>query len=198
MQKSERRYAMAIERFDAVHAADPRCDNVDSSRPYELAYAERMSQWLERLAPDASEPLRLAVRAQHLGRWRLPRDTFPAGRAGYHRWRREQANRQADAAAAILAEVGYEAAIRERVAALIRKEGLRHDPETQTLEDCACLVFLQYYFSDFAPRHDEGRVQVIVRKTWNKMSALAREQALMLPLGEAERAVIERALLESG
>lgn len=97
-----------------------------------------------------------------------------------------------------MAEVGYETPTRQRVAALIRKEGLRHDPETQTLQDCACLVFLQYYLSDFAPRYDERRVQVIVRKTWNKMSALAREQALMLPLGETERAIVERALVESG
>lgn len=190
LQELNRRYLLAVERLDAVHASDPRPDPIDDSRPYELVYAERMSAWLQRLAPAASEPLRLAVRAQHLGRWRLPRDRYPVGRAGYHRWRREQARRQADAASAILAKVGYEPATCERVAALIRKEGLRYDPETQTLEDCACLVFLQYYLSGFAQRYDKQKLANIVRKTWNKMSEFAREQALTLPLDEA----VERAL----
>ena len=97
------RFDDALARIDAVNAEDPRWDG---GEPSELVYAQRMTGWLERLAPDASEELRLAVRAQHIARWRLPRERFPEGRAGYKRWRSECARMHADVAGEILAEVG--------------------------------------------------------------------------------------------
>ena len=47
-----------------------------------------MTGWLERIEPKASEALQLAVRAQHIARWRIARDEYPMGRAGYLAWRK--------------------------------------------------------------------------------------------------------------
>jgi hypothetical protein len=78
-------------------------------------------------------------------------------RAGYHQWRTTLARFHADEAAAILRGVGYDEATVARVQSLVRKEGLKTDPETQTLEDVACLVFLEDEFREFARKHDEAR-----------------------------------------
>ncbi len=170
----------ALARFDEVNAEDPRRDG---GEPAELVYARRMTGWLERLAPDAPEELRLAVRAQHIARWRMPRDRFPEGRAGYKRWRSECARMHADIAAGILAEVGYDRAAIDRVRDLLTKKRLADDPDVQTLEDVACLVFLEHGFADFARKHERDKLVDIVRKTWGKMSARGRAVAgsLVLP-----------------
>lgn len=186
MMQTDPRYARAIERFDAANAADP------SGK--ELDYGRRMSAWLERVAPDASEPLRLAVRAQHIERWRIPRDDYPEGRQGYKRWRSDLARLHAEVAGAILAEEGYPADVVERVGELIQKRRLKTDPEAQALEDTACLVFLDHYFADFAAKHPDDKIVDILRKTWNKMSERARAMALELELPDHLAALVRRAL----
>lgn len=181
----------AIARFDAVNAEDPRRD---AGEPYELVYARRMTAWLERLEPEAPEELRLAVRAQHIGRWRLPREHFPEGRAGYKRWRSECARMHADIAAAILGELGYSADVVQRVRDLLTKKRLAQDPDVQTLEDVACLVFLEHYFADFARKHDRDKLVDIVRKTWAKMSERGRAAAAALALPPDLAALVADAL----
>lgn len=173
------RLEAALARFDAVNAEDPR---QDAGEPAELVYARRMTGWLERLAPGAPEELRLAVRAQHIGRWRLPRDRFPEGRAGYKRWRSACARMHADTAAAILGELGYPAPAIDRVRDLLTKKGLGRDPEVQVLEDVACLVFLEHGLADFARKHARDKLIDIVRKTWAKMSPQGRAAAAALEL----------------
>jgi hypothetical protein len=180
------RFPIAIERFDAANAADPHAA--------EVVYSRRMTAWLDRLYPDASEPLRLAARAQHIRRWEIPRNTFPMDRAGYHRWRTTLYTFHADAAEKILREVGYDEATIGRVRSLLRKERLKADPEVQALEDVACLVFLENYFADFAPRHDEEKVILILRRTWAKMSDIGHAAALKLELPIEARRLVERAL----
>ncbi|HET8791304.1 MAG TPA: DUF4202 domain-containing protein [Modicisalibacter sp.] len=185
----------AIERLDALHKEDPRQERVDGQQiPHELLYAQRMSEWLTRVAPDAGEALRLAVRAQHLQRWRIPRDDYPRDRPGYLAWRRELGRVQAAQANDVLHEAGYDGDFRERVARLIRKEDLRRDPDAQALEDSACLVFLEHYFADFASEHDEEKLKRIVRKTWNKMSSRGHELAATIPLPADAQALVEKAL----
>jgi hypothetical protein len=181
----------AIARFDEVNADDPRRDD---DQPAELAYGRRMTAWLERLAPDAPDELRLAVRAQHIARWRLPRDRFPDGRAGYKRWRSECARMHADIAAGILADVGYDALVIDRVRALLSKKRLADDPEVQTLEDVACLVFLEHTFADFARKHDRDKLVDIVRKTWGKMSERGRAAAAALALPPDLAAIVADAV----
>jgi hypothetical protein len=189
------RFAAALAAIDAANAEDPTAETVEGRRvPKELAYARRMTAWLDRLAPEASEALRLAVRAQHIRRWTVPRDGYPMDRQGYHRWRTALARFHAEAAGAILERAGYDAATVARVGSLIRKERLRSDPEAQTLEDVACLVFLESYLADFAGRHDEAKVVDILRKTWRKMSKRGQDAALGLDLAPAGRRVLDRAL----
>ena len=185
-------YQRALERIDAEHAQDPERDA--TGEPKELAYARRMSAWLDKLAPDASEALRLAVRCQHLRRWEIRRDAFAAGAEGYRQWRSAQAAAHARLAGEILGAAGYGAAAVERVKVLVRKENLKRDPETQCLEDVSCLVFLESSFADFARKHDEPTLVRILRKTWTKMSAKGREAALALPIPAPLRALVEKAL----
>jgi hypothetical protein len=180
------RFTAAIERFDALNAQDP------SGK--EPTYARRMTQWLEKLSPDASEPLRLAARSQHLMRWQIPRDSFPMDRIGYLKWRTTLYDFHADKAADVLREVGYDNATIARVRSLIRKEKLKVDPEMQLLEDVICLVFLENYFAEFARDHDEDKLVRILQKTWKKMSPRGHEAAIGLKLGEREKQLIALAL----
>lgn len=189
------RFQAALARLDAVHAEDPSREVVEGREvPCELLYAERMTRWLARLDPDASEALRLAVRAQHLRRWAIPRDRYPMDRHGYLRWRTELARSHAETAGAILRETGYDEETIRRVQALLRKQGLQSNPETQALEDAACLVFLEHEFSPFAKKHDEAKLIAILQKTWRKMSPRAHAAALALPFSPTDRALIDRAL----
>ncbi len=76
------RFQAAIDRIDAANGADPRRIVFQGREcPFELLYAERMTHWLEQLAPDASEVLQLAARSQHICRWEIPRGDFPLDRA---------------------------------------------------------------------------------------------------------------------
>jgi hypothetical protein len=190
-------YHEAIKHIDAANSLDPNVA-VFAGREYpaELIYGTRMTAWLERIEPAAGEALRLAVRCQHLRRWEIPRGQFPMTRAGYHQWRTKLGFFHADKAAEILRSVGYDDATIARVQSLIRKERLKTDAEAQTLEDVACLVFLENDYVEFARGHQPEKVIDILRKTWRKMSdrghALALELAKELP--ENERGLIERAL----
>jgi hypothetical protein len=190
-----RRLEAAFAAFDAANAEDPSREIVDGvPQPRELVYARRMSRWLERLEPGASEALVLAARCQHLRRFTIPRDRYPMDGAGYKRWRATLARFHADAAAEILGRLGYADAEIARVQALVRKEKLRTDPEAQTLEDVACLVFLESTLDDFARKHAPAKVIDILRKTWGKMSERARTAALELPLPREARALVDEAL----
>ncbi|GHC17263.1 hypothetical protein GCM10010082_05440 [Kushneria pakistanensis] len=189
------RFDAAMAQLDALHAEDPRMETVDGEQvPYELLYAQRMSEWLERLRPQASETLQLAVRAQHLKRWEVPRDSYPMDRPGYHAWRTGLKARQADMAADVLRQAGYDEADCLRVAALVRKEDLKNDEETRALEDAACLVFLQDYYAPFAAEHDDDKVIGILRKTLRKMSGDGHRLAGEIPLEGRARALLERAV----
>ena len=180
------RFQLAVNKIDAANAQDPNSK--------ELIYSQRMTQWLEQVEPNASEALRLAARAQHIMRWKIPRSQYPMDRAGYHRWRTHLYDFHADAAAGILRDVGYDDATIARVRSLIRKERIKSDPEMQTLEDVICLVFLENYFHEFARDHDEQQLITILQRTWKKMSPRGHELALRLPLGDEDRRIIAKAL----
>jgi len=185
----------ALRRFDEANAEDPRREIVQGQQvAKELIYGRRMSERLNAFAPDAPETVRLAARAQHIRRWELPRDSYPEGRAGYLQWRTELYKRHGDIAGAIMEDVGYERQAIERVKTLLRKRGLKTDPEVQLLEDIICLVFLEHYFHAFADKHEEERLIRIVRKTWNKMTGEAHEAALKLDFAPEDLAVIQTAL----
>ena len=167
-------------RFDAALAAIDEANSRDPSGKA-LVYSQRMSEMLERLAPEAPEPVRLAVRAQHVERWKTPRERYPAGRKGYLEWRNHMYGFHAETVARLLVQAGCDAATIESVKTAVAKERLRTDPGAQLLEDVSALVFLEHYLAEFAAQHldyAETKWLGILGKTWRKMSPRAREFAL--------------------
>lgn len=189
------RFARALARIDERNAADPVTERVGGEDvPYAVLYGRRMSAWLAKLDPEASEALRLAVRAQHVERFRIARTDYPEGRVGYLTWRSDLAKHHAAVLREIMGEVGYDDATTERATFLVQKKALRSDGETQRLEDCACLVFLEHEYAAFAAKHADEKVIDIVRKTWAKMSPEGHAAALALPLEGRPLALVQAAL----
>lgn len=197
MSAETRRFDQAIQEFDAAHREDPRSVLVDDREmPWSLLYHQRMTHWVQHLAPDASEPLLLAARCQHIRRWTLPRSDYPMDRSGYKRWRRRLAQFHAEQAAEILGRVGYDQETIDRLGELLLKIRLKLDPEVQLFEDAICLVFLENEFSEFAQKHDEGKLVTILQKTWKKMSSQGHRSAreLVKQLDPESRRLVEKAL----
>ncbi|KAL6703493.1 hypothetical protein ACN47E_009591 [Coniothyrium glycines] len=189
-------YEKALAAIDAAHALDPTITTLPdgSTIPYELHYAQKCTSYLTLHSPSASEPLRLAIRAQHFRRWEVPRASYPMTRPGYHAWRTFLKKRQAELVSTICTDAGYDATTAERVGALIRKEGIKQDAETQVLEDVACLVFLDDQFEAFEKEHDEEKIVKILQKTWGKMGERGHELALKIPMEGRAKEVVEKAL----
>ena len=190
------RLAAAFDAFDRANAEDPKRDLDDHGEAVarELLYAQRMSHWLAELYPAASEALQLAARAQHLERWRSPRDGYPEGRIGYLTWRRDLQGHHARRAGEILRDLGYPEDTIAQVGALLRKKRLKQDSDAQALEDVVCVVFLMHYLADFARPHGEEKVLSILRKTWAKMSDHGRRFALDLKLPPEAAAWVAKAV----
>ncbi len=198
MPGDSKRFAEALRRFDAANAEDPNTEVYEGKTyPKELLYAQRMTVWLDQLAPDASEVLQLAARCQHIRRWMIPRRDYPMDRRGYLRWRTTLYTFHAETGGDILRDVGYDDATISRVQTLLRKERLKRDAEVQCLEDVICLVFLESYFADFATQHDEAKIIGIVQKTWKKMSRRGQEVALTLNLSAPALQLVEKALAQA-
>lgn len=201
---ADKRFDAAIAAIDAANADDPNTLVIaGETRAKELAHAEMVTAWVRRLVADPSEALLLAARAHHLRRWVVPRSSYPEGRAGYLRWRRDLHGRHAEEVGEILTACGYDDATVSRVQELVQKKGLgargapAADAETQALEDALCLVFIETQFAELASRFDDDKVVEIVRKTLKKMSDAAKSEALEIPLDPADRALIERAIAAS-
>ena len=180
------RFQSAVERIDAANAKDP--------RGIELPYAKRLSGWVERLAPDASEELRLAARAQHICRWMIPRSSYPAGRIGYLKWREELKQFHGHKAGEILREVGYDEATVSRVQDLVRKRNFPRVPDGRVLEDALCLMFLETQFAETTAKTGDEKMVGILQKSWRKMTPQAQQIALTIPMTPECRALIEKAL----
>ena len=189
------KFKEAVRLFDEANSEDPNQEEWQgNSYPKELLYGQRMSECLKDFAPNAPEALQLAARCQHIRRWEIPRDTYPMDKPGYHAWRNRLKVFHAEQAEAILQQVGYDQNQIDRVKFLLLKKQLRRDPDSQTLEDVICLVFLRYYFEDFARKHPEEKVIDILQKTWRKMSEEGRAAALELPLSVESGLLIQRAV----
>ncbi len=186
MDRQDTRLKRALQAIVAFNREDPQGE--------EVAYSERMTAWLVKLEPEASEALQIAARAQHIGRWRIPRETYPMDRAGYKRWRTDLAKLHAETTVSILAEAGYDEETIERTSSLLQKKRLKTDPECQTLEDVIALVFLEHYFADFAPKHSEEKIVRILQRTRIKMSPRGHEAALRLKLRPDLAELVEKAL----
>jgi hypothetical protein len=178
MIENQERFHRTLALFDAANAEDP---NREEGEPKELLYGKRMSDMIGRFAPDASEAAQLAVRAQHIRRWTVPRNTYPMTKEGYHAWRTRLYTFHADTAGELMRQAGYGDAMIERVKKAAGKRGIKVNPESQLLEDIANLVFIEHYLLAFAqskPEYDEAKWLEIIRRTWGKMSKNAQSFAL--------------------
>lgn len=168
--------------IDAANTEDPNQESAEGrSWPKELLYSQRMAEMLERYAPEADDAVKLAVRAQHIQRWKSARSDFPEGRQGYLQWRTRLYKFHAETAGKLLLEAGYDEDFVERVQQAVGKRALKVNKDTQLLEDVTDLVFIEHYMLAFAgkhPEYDEAKWLDIVRKTWKKMSGRAQEFAL--------------------
>jgi len=199
MISDTQRFEKAIAGFDAVNAQDPNQVTVDGKEyPKELLYAQRMTDMQQRFAPDASEAVQLAARAQHIKRWAIPRSEYPMTLHGYKQWRTRLYKFHADLAAEILREIGYDEELIARVHSIVRKEALKLNPETQMMEDIVDLVFLEHYLEEFVDKYGsagEAKMIDILRKTWKKMSSQGHEAALsIIKLPEALVPVVLKAV----
>jgi hypothetical protein len=192
---SDARLQNILSMIDAANAEDPSFEVVDGQpEPRALVYGRRMMAWLDRLAPDASELLKIAARGQHIRRWEVPRDSYPATREGYLMWRSYLYGFHANQVAALMAESGYDDSVIGRVRILLQKRGIKTDPEVQLIEDLACLVFLENDLVAFAAAQDTDRLIGIIQKTWKKMSQQGHEHALSLSYPDDVKLIIGRAL----
>jgi hypothetical protein len=84
------------------------------------------------------------------------------------------------------------------VQALICKERLKRDPDSQLVEDVVDLVFLEHYLERFVaehPEYDEAKLADILQKTWAKMSPRGHEAALkIVKLPGALKPIVLRAV----
>jgi len=189
------RFGAAVRRFDEANARDPNTETeAGTAHPREWLYAQRLTRWVLRLCPDASEELRLAARCQHLCRWEIPRQSHPMTRAGYLQWRATLKKFHAQKAGEILRETGYPEEIIRRVQELNLKKNFPADPETRVLEDALCLVFLEFQFAALAAKSDDEKMVNALRKSRGKMTDAARAEALKLNFGAREKMLLNRAL----
>lgn len=185
----------ALADIDAANGEDP---NDLGGHPRSQAQGRLASIWLEQLDATASPEVQIAARAHHLRRWEIQRTDYPEGRAGYLKWRRDNKQHQADCAADILTSHGYGAESIKRVGELLLRQGLATDPETQLIEDAACLVFMQTQYEEMVARLDEDHMVDVVAKTLRKMSPGAIELAGSIELSDAGRTVLGRAVQTLG
>ncbi len=160
--------------------------------PREQLYGVRMTEKLNEFHPEAPIPVQIAARGQHVGRWEIPRQSYPMNKVGYFQWRNELKVYHSKILENILIKHNADNDLIERVKYLIQKKNLKNDPDTQTLEDVICLVFLEYYLEEFAGKHPDEKVIDILTKTWRKMSEKAHEAALKINYNEKLMPLIER------
>jgi hypothetical protein len=191
MTKLEEAFAL----FDAYNQNAPeRVFHNGTEYASEYFYALKLYEWVKRLNPDAGEALLLASRSQHIGRWQIARKTYPDGRVGYLKWRSDLAKFHAAKSAEIMASVGYDDEMINRVKEIILKQRLKTDEDVQTIENALCLVFLEFQFDELIEKLTEEKMIDILRKTWGKMSEPGRNAALALSYSEEGKVLLHKAL----
>jgi len=173
----------AFQLFDAYNKQDPRNFEWDGTTyPQEYFFAIKLYDWILKLDPAASEELLLASRSQHIGRWEIPRESYPEGREPYLKWRKDLALHHATITSGLMTQAGYDAAEIERVSQIILKKRIKVDADVQTMENALCLVFLQYQYEDFRRKYgnEPDKMINILRKSLLKMDSHGHGFALGL------------------
>lgn len=194
-------FEKAIKLIDDANSEDPNqvSDEHGKAWPKELLYSHRMSDILQRYAPEADDICKLAIRSQHIQRWKSPRNAYPMDRIGYLKWRKDLYKFHADTMGELMVQAGYGADDVERAKKMVGKVGIKSNPDTQLLEDVVDLVFIEYYLLAFAQKHpdySEEKWIEIIQKTWKKMSEKGQQYALSgaIKLPESLVPLINKAL----
>ena len=191
------RLRAALAAIDDANGADPTIVTVrDRTGPKEIIHADLVTEWVLRLWPDADDALLLAARGHHFRRWTVPRASYPAGRAGYLRWRKDLHGQHARELGVVLADAGYDEATIAIVQSIVRKDGLARagaNDDVQVLEDALCLVFLETQLVDIAARLDPEKLPAVITKTAHKMSAAGLAQIAHVPLGPGAHRILDEA-----
>lgn len=179
---NQQAFEQVVSLMDAANSEDPNIEKAEGREwPKELLYSHRMADMLARYKPHADQVMQLAIRGQHMQRWKSPRSDYPMDRKGYHQWRTQLYTFHAERVAELMLKAGYDDASLERVRQAVGKKGIKINADTQLLEDVAGLVFIEHYMLAFAEKHpeyDEAKWIDIIRKTWRKMSEDAHDFAL--------------------
>lgn len=187
---TQQAFEQTVSLMDTANSEDPNIENDENGKefPKELLYSHRMADMIERYKPEADHVMQLAVRGQHIQRWKSPRDDYPMDRQGYHKWRTDLYTFHANTTADLMSKAGFDETALERVKLAVGKKGIKSNPDTQMLEDVASLVFIEHYMLAFAEKHPEYTEEKwidIIKKTWRKMSddahAFALSGSLKLP-----------------
>lgn len=185
-----------LQKIDDINSKDPNVEQFGTETyPKEILYSQRMTEILHEFVTSPSIPLQVAARGQHVQRWAIPRSDYSMDKKGYMKWRTVLKTYHAELLAELLENDGAEQSVIDQVKLLISKRKLKTDQESKTLEDVICLVFLKYYFTDFAKKHDDEKIIDIVRKTLAKMTEDGQDAALKLSLGETELSLVKKALV---
>jgi len=179
-------FGQVIDQIDAVNKTDP--------KGYELGYSEKLSAWILKLKPQASQALRIAARGQHIARWTSPREKYPKGRGGYLRWREDLKKFHAEKVATIMKACGYSDPDIEPVKEIILKKNMKTNPDSQTMEDAVSLVFLEDQYLEFKKKTSEDKMKDILKKTWRKMSPQGQQCALQISFPPQELEFIKLAV----
>lgn len=191
----------AIRLIDSANSEDPNkvTDEYDKVWPKELLYSHRMSDILQRFSPEADDICKLAIRSQHIQRWKSPRSAYPMDRIGYLKWRKDLYKFHANTMGNLMAQAGYGTDDVERARKMVGKKGIKSNPDTQLLEDVVDLVFIEHYMLAFVGKHPEYSEEKwieIIQKTWKKMSEKGQQFALSgaIKLPEPLIPLIQKAL----
>jgi ketosteroid isomerase-like protein len=191
------RLLAATDAIDRANAADPTAVTVrERTGPKEILHADLVTEWVLRLKPDAGDALLLAARGHHFRRWTVPRSSYPAGRSGYLRWRKDLHTQHAQELGVLLTDAGYDEVLIGQVQSIVRKDGLARaaaSDDVQVLEDAMCLVFLETQLADIAARLDPAKLAGVITKTANKMSSAGLAAIAAVPLGPGAHRILDEA-----
>lgn len=191
MDKLQQAFAL----FDEYNKQDPTTLIWNGqSYPSEYFYAIELYNWVLKLEPDTTEAVLLASRSQHIGRWTIPRESYPAGKVGYLNWRSDLSEFHATTSGYMMLQAGYSEDFIEEVKRIILKQKIKLDPEVQLMENALCLVFLEFQFEDFIQKHDDEKLIHIIKKTWKKMSQPGQDAALKLNYSQKATELLGKAL----
>ncbi|MCU7834855.1 MAG: DUF4202 domain-containing protein [gamma proteobacterium symbiont of Taylorina sp.] len=197
---TKNKYEQVVDLINTANGEDPNHENDDDKAwPKELLYSHRMSDMLERYTPQADDVMKLAIRAQHIQRWKSPRDAYPMNKQGYHQWRTALYQFHADQLAQLMQTAGYTENEIERAKQAVSKKALKKNKDTQLLEDVSALVFIEHYMLAFVEKHpeyDEQKWLSIILITWKKVSERGQKFALSggIKLPESLLPLIEKAI----